>query len=97
MSAASGGVRKAKDTAENSLTVPAVVRDWSNGREDSTLSAFSMIRLEKILKLQRQATYPLDPVASVHAQAQLAHVEVPWLTGQLQQTLTRLEEMTRQK
>lgn len=97
MSAASGGVREAKDIAENSLMVATVARDWSNGREDSTLSAFSMKRLEKILQLQRRATNPLDPVASVQAQSQLAHVEVPWLTGQLQQTLTQLEELAGQK
>lgn len=67
MSAASGGVRNAKEIAEKSLTVPAAARDWSNGGEDPMLSTFSMNRLEKILQLQRQATYPLDPVASVRA------------------------------
>jgi hypothetical protein len=60
-------------------------------------AGFPMERFEKILELQRRATYPLDPVASVHAQAQLAHVEVPWLTSQLQLTLARLEEMTNPK
>lgn len=69
----------------------------ASGSEDNTLGAFSMNRFEKILQLQQQATYPLDPVASVRAQSQLAHVEVPWLTRQLQQTLTLLEAATGQK
>lgn len=69
----------------------------AGGGEDSTPDVFSVDRFEKILKLQREATYPLDPVSSVRAQSQLAHVEVPWLTRQLQQTLTRLEEVTGQK
>lgn len=69
----------------------------AGGDDDSTLDAFSMNRFEKILQLQREATYPLDPVSSVRAQSQLAHVEVPWLARQLQQTLTRLDEMTGQK
>lgn len=54
-------------------------------------------RLAKIQELQRRATNPMDTVASVQAQAQLAHVEVSWLTSQLQQTLTMLEEMVGQK
>ena len=65
--------------------------------EDSTVGPFSISRFEKILQLQQQATYPLDTVSSVRAQSQLAHVEVPWLSRQLQQTLTLLEEATAQK
>ncbi len=41
-------------------------------------------RLELILRLRRQAVYPLGPVAGVWAQSQLAHVEVPWLVETLQ-------------
>lgn len=55
---------------------------------------FSTERFERILELQRQATYPLDPVAAVRAQSQLAHVEVPWLAGQLQDTLIRLNQLS---
>ena len=55
---------------------------------------FPAERFQRILQLQRQATYPLDPVAAVRAQSQLAHVEVPWLTGQLQDTLMRLDELS---
>jgi hypothetical protein len=69
MSTASGGARNTKGVMENSLPVPAAAADWSNGDEDSMPGAFSMNRFEKILELQRQATYPLDPVGSVRAQA----------------------------
>jgi hypothetical protein len=41
-------------------------------------------RLERILKLRRQAIDPLGPVAGIWAQSQLAHVEVPWLVETLQ-------------
>ncbi len=51
-------------------------------------------RFERIIQLQRQATYPLDPVAAARAQSQLAHVEVPWLTRQLKETLTQLDNLT---
>lgn len=44
-------------------------------------------RLELILRLQRQAIYPLGQVAGVWAQSQLAHVEVPWPIGSLQDAL----------
>lgn len=62
MSAAGGGVRSAKEIAEKSPTVPAAARDWSNGGEGSAPSTFSTNRLEKILQLQRQATYPWIPL-----------------------------------
>lgn len=44
-------------------------------------------RLEQILRLRRQAIYPLGPVAGVWAQSQLAHVEVPWLVDSLQDVM----------
>lgn len=44
-------------------------------------------RLELILRLQHEATYPLSPVAGAWAQAQLAQVEVPWLMSGLQEAM----------
>lgn len=54
-------------------------------------------RLEQILRLRRQAIYPLGPVAGVWAQSQLAHVEVPWLVDSLQDAMAwarQLEQLT---
>jgi hypothetical protein len=50
-------------------------------------------RLERILRLQREATYPLSPVAGVWAQAQLAQVEVPWLMRGLQEAMAWIKHL----
>jgi hypothetical protein len=50
-------------------------------------------RLENIRELQRQATYPLNTVGCVRAQSQLAHVEVPWLTSQLENALISILDL----
>lgn len=78
----------------SSLKAPADP-GWSHqDGQDATSGGPFEKRLERIRQLQRQATYPMDPVAAVQAQSQLAHVEVPWLTRQLQETLTHLEDLT---
>lgn len=54
-------------------------------------------RLEQILRLRRQAIFPLGPVAAVWAQSQLAHAEVPWLVDSLQEAMAwtrQLEQLT---
>lgn len=84
MSPADAGLRNIEQTPGSPGTPTAAARLASSDREDSTAGGYSLNRFERILALQRQATYPLDPVAAVRAQAQLAHVEVPWLIRQLQ-------------
>jgi hypothetical protein len=75
----------------SSPQVPPADPGWF---QDATFGGPFEKRFEGIRQLQRQATYPMDPVAAVRAQSQLAHVEVPWLTRQLQESLTRLEDLT---
>lgn len=79
---------------KNPSTTLAAAPGGADGSGPSLPGSVSDERFERILRLQRQATYPLKPVAAVLAQSQLAHVEVPWLTGQLQQAQTRLQELT---
>lgn len=78
---------------KNPSTTPAAVPGGADASAPS-IPGSSGERFERILRLQQQATYPLNPVAAVLAQSQLAHVEVPWLTGQLQRAQTRLQELT---
>ena len=77
-----------------SLQVPPADPGWFQDGQDATFGGPFEKRLERTRQLQRRATYPMDPVAAVRAQSQLAHVEVPWLTRQLQEPLTRLEDLT---
>ena len=93
MSAAGGAAPRSEDTVRKSLPVTAAAPGPTN--EGGDLGHAD--RFERIRQLQLQAIYPLDPVAAVRAQSQLAHVEVPWLTRQLQQTLTRIEGLTAQE
>lgn len=93
MSAANGTTRNMQQTTTTSISVPSATLDHPDGC-DATSSGVPDDRFERILQLQRQAIYPMDPVAAARAQSQLAHVEVPWLTRQLQETLTRLEDLT---
>ncbi|MDR6688317.1 hypothetical protein J2Y41_003903 [Arthrobacter sp. 1088] len=50
-------------------------------------------RLGRIEGLQLQAIYPLDTVAGVWAQSQLAQVEVPWLVRTLRESLLSKETL----
>lgn len=50
-------------------------------------------RLERIRELQLRAVYPLDTVGCAHAQSQLAHVDVPWLTARLAEAVLRIREL----
>lgn len=79
---------------KNPSTIPATAPGPIGADADAVPAIFSHERFERILRLQRQAVYPLNPVAAVMAQSQLAQVEVPWLTRQLQQAQSRLHELT---
>lgn len=79
---------------KNSSTIPAASPGPIGSDADAVPAVFSHERFERILRLQRQAVYPLNPVAAVMAQSQLAQVEVPWLTRELQLAQTRLRELT---
>jgi hypothetical protein len=74
--------------------VPTAATEQAGGSVEAVSGTFSPERFERILRLQRQAIYPLDPVGAMMAQSQLAQVEVPWLTRQLQLAQRRLLELT---
>jgi hypothetical protein len=78
------GLQSIEQTPKSPAPPTGAANRLASDSEDSTAGGYSLNRFERILALQRQATHPLDPVAAVRAQAQLAHVEVPWLIRQLE-------------
>lgn len=79
---------------KNPSTIPTASPGPIGSGADAVPAIFSHERFERILRLQRQAVDPLNPVAAVMAQSQLAQVEVPWLTRQLQLAQSRLHALT---